>query len=80
MYLSDLQLKSLTSEIFLPEKLTPGFNHPVSRKFFLLKKLFVRQRLLLRVVNAVIDILNRNISAFSKDRESLKKSVERLSD
>lgn len=79
MFLSDLQLKSLTQEISLPQKLAPGYNHPVRRELFLPKKLLVRQQLILRIVNAVIDILNRNFSAFVKDRESLRKSVERLS-
>ena len=80
MYLSDSQLRSLTSEISLPQNLAPGYNHPEGRRFFFLKKLLVRRQLVLRVVNAAIDILNRNFSAFAKDRETLKKSVERLSD
>jgi len=80
MFLSDLQLKSLTHEISLPKKLTPGYNHPVRRGLFLPKKLLVRQQLVVRIVNAVIDILNKNLSAFVKDRESLRKSVQLLSD
>lgn len=72
-------MKILTDDITLPRRLLPGFNHPVDSYFFWLRKLLIERTLILRVINAGLDILKRNFSDLAKDREILKKSSDRLS-
>lgn len=79
MPLTTQQLKILTDDLTLPRGLLPGFNHPVSSYFFWLKKFLIEQTLILRVINAGLDILKRNFSDLAKDREILRKSSDRLS-